>query len=142
MQELKLEELTTRQKLGMAMIGHIWYSDDFDGEANLEHALELIREHALGAIWVEPNAEERERVIAAVREAADYPILIITDAESGLGGHYIGRHNALGCTGSQELAYVFGKVTAVSARQMGYNVICNPILDMVKGCGVCGLNSR
>lgn len=142
MQELKLEELTTKQKLGMAMIGHIWYSSDFDGEANLQHALELIWEHALGAIWVEPDENERERVISAIKGAADYPILIITDAESGIGGYYIGRHNALGCTNSEKLAYAFGKVTAVTARQMGYNVICNPVLDMVKGCGICGMNPR
>ena len=142
MKELKLEELTTRQKLGMAMIGHIWYSDDIDGEANLEHALELIRNHALGAVWMDPVGDNWKKAIATIKEVADYPILIMTDAENGLAGHYIGRHNSLGCTGSEELAYTFGKVTAVSARQMGYNTICNPVLDMVKGCGVCGLNAR
>lgn len=132
MRELKLEELTTRQKLGMAMIGHIWYWDDFDGEANLEHALELIRNHALGAVWIQPGEQNRERVIAAIKEAADYPILIMTDAESGIKPYTIGRHNALGCTGSEELAYIFGKATGVTARQMGYNMICNPVLDMNK----------
>lgn len=132
MRELKLEELTTRQKLGMAMIGHIWYWDDFDGEANLEHTLELIRNHSLGAVWIQPGEQNRERVIAAIKEAADYPILIMADAESGIKPYNIGRHNALGCTGSEELAYTFGKAVGVTARQMGYNMICNPVLDMNK----------
>ena len=80
--------------------------------------------------------------MARIKEAADYPILIFTDAESGLGEYTIGKHNALGMADSEELAYAFGKVTAITAAKMGYNVVCNPILDICPGAGICGTNIR
>lgn len=134
MKELKLEELTTRQKLGMAMMGHI-LGGNVPG--NTEYALEMIRNHALGGIWINPTLPKREEIIAAIKEAADYPILIMCDAEEGIVGRYIGNQNALGATGKEEYAYIFGKVTAVTARQLGYNVVCNPILDMGGRNAVC-----
>lgn len=87
------------------------------------------------------NANARNK-IERIKAAADYPILIFSDAESGIGEHLIGRHNAVGLADNEELAYIFGKVTAVTARNMGYNVICNPLLDMVDQNAVCGGNSR
>lgn len=143
MKELKMEELSVRQKVGMAMVGIIIKDDRWEGfEENLEYTLNLIRNHSLGAVWVSPRLRNLKQVMEAIKEAADYPILIFTDAESGIGEYMIGRHNAIGCTGSEEHAYTFGKVTAVAARQMGYNVVCNPVLDMINGHAVCGGNVR
>ena len=121
--ELKFEELSARQKLGMATCFSIHsHGEDF------EYLLELIRNRSAGAVWVYNYAEDKEhRIIERIKEAADYPILIFTDAESGFGDYKIGCHNAIGMTGSEELAYTFGKVTAVTARKSGFNVICNPI---------------
>ncbi len=142
MKELNIRELSVRQKLGMCMTAHIYDYNRPGDPVNTEYALDMIRNHALGAIWVDPTIPDLAGTMARIREAADYPILIFTDAESGIGDHMIGRHNALGCTGSEELAYMFGKVTAVTARQMGYNVVCNPILDMTKANTVCGATVR
>lgn len=146
---LQLEQLTTRQKLGMVMTGHIYdaadeYNQGTDQDTidNMNYALDMIRNHALGAIWVDPRLPNLPEIMAKIREAADYPILIVTDAESGIGDHLIGRHGAIGSTGNPELAYIFGKVTAVTARQMGYNVVCNPVLDMTNKRAVCGANVR
>lgn len=136
MTELRPEKLTPRQKLGLVMTAHIY--EGLNREENTAYALEMIRNHALGAIWIGPGLSHFPETMAAIKEAADYPILIISDAESGMPPYTIGRHNALGCTGSPELAYTFGKVTAVTARKMGYNVICNPVLDMVNKNVVCG----
>ena len=137
MKELKLEELTTRQKLGMTMIGFVSAAGD-----NVDYILDLIRDHSLGAVWIQPPTENMEEIIAKIKETADYPILIICDAESGIGDFMIGKHNALACTGSEELAYTFGKSIAVTARKMGFNVLCNPILDMADGNCCCGGNCR
>ena len=146
MNELKLEDLSVKQKLGMVMIGIIrptGYEDKYETfDENLEFVLNLIRNHSLGAVWVPPGIERRDEVMKKIKEIADYPILIMTDAESGLGEHLIGRHNALGMTGSEELAYTFGKVTAITARNWGYNVVCCPVLDMSKGVGPSGANNR
>ena len=150
LQELKFEELSTEQKLGMLMAGivrPIRCEDKYETfDENLEFVLDLIKHHSLGAVWVPQSTltgvpgfcDPHPDVIKRIREAADYPILIFTDAESGFGEYQIGRHNAIGVADSEELAYTFGKVTAIMARKMGYNVICDPVLDMTRVNSPCG----
>ena len=144
MKELQLQELTVKQKLGLCMTGFIRYEGKENDPCEEDYArtLDLIREHSLGALWILPTNPAREKIMADVKAAADYPILLITDAESGLGEHVIGAHNAIGCANNEELAYAFGKVTAVQAREMGYNVVCDPILDMTTVNTACGVTSR
>lgn len=129
MKELRFEELTTQQKLGMTFTAllHRAYRPDY------EWVYDMIRQRSLGAVWIQTGVENSDEYIAKVREIADYPILIITDAESGIGGFCVGSHNAVGCTGSEKHAYAFGKTIGVTARQMGYSVVCNPIVDMIDG---------
>ena len=129
MKELQFEELTTQQKLGMTFTAllHRAYRPDY------EWVYDMIRQRSLGAVWIQAGVENSKEYIAKVREIADYPILIITDAESGIGGFYVGSHNAVGCTGSEKHAYAFGKTIGVTARQMGYSVVCNPVVDMING---------
>jgi len=136
--ELKLEELSVEQKLGMSTIAFCWSEKYCDAD----YVEELIRSHSLGGVWITPHGEESEQIMKRLKEAADYPLLVFTDAESGFGENLVGRHNAIGCTGSAELAYIFGKVTALNARAKGYNVICNPVLDMVDQRWTCGGNIR
>lgn len=139
MKELKFEELSVKQKIGMVTCGLVGTSHTDEGD---KFILELIKEHALGSVWVNPKARGFEEIMAKIKAAADYPILILTDAESGLGGYTIGKQNALGMADSEELAYIFGKVTAINAAKMGYNVVCNPILDIIDCAGVAGKNVR
>ena len=140
--ELNIQEMTIRQKIGMTMCGHIYDCwDETKYWANLEFVMGLIRDRALGAVWVDHRYRLQE-VMDMIYETADYPILILRDAESGVEPYQIGRHNALGATGSEELAYAFGKITGVMARKQGYNVICNPVLDMCHENVVCGSTVR
>ena len=125
--ELKLEELSLEQKLGMV---HTAFINGFCPEEEIEYVMDLIRKRAIGSVWIQVTDKDAQKYIDMVREIADYPILIITDAESGIGEYLVGRHNAIGCTGKEEYAYAFGKVTGFTARQMGYNVVCNPVLDI------------
>ena len=145
--ELKFEDLSTEQKLGMVTAGiirPIRCEDKYESfDVNLNFVLDLIRKHSLGAVWIPMGTlDDYPDTVDRVREAADYPILIFTDAESGLGEHKIGRHNALGIAGDEELAYTFGKLTAITARKMGYNVVCDPVLDLVNGWEPCSANNR
>lgn len=136
--ELKFENLTTEQKIGLviAPLLQSTMSDEIK-----DFVFDLIRKQALGAIWINTGPKGFE-MIRKIREAADYPIIIVTDAESGLEEYKIGKHNALGCTGNPELAYLFGKAVGTRARGLGYNVICNPIVDVAHGNAVCGSNIR
>ena len=138
--ELKFEDLTIEQKIGMVTCC-LFASSERTKESD-EFVFNLIKNHALGCLWVDPETPDFENTMQKIREIADYPLLVITDAESGIGNHKIGRHNSLGMAGSEDLAYEFGKVTAITARKMGYNVICNPVVDMINHTGVCGSNTR
>ena len=107
MQELKFEDLSLRQKLGMTYIAFTNIINRTPDED--EFILNLIKEHSLGAVWVSPGRDSSWELINKIRETADYPILIFTDAENGMAPYTIGRHNAIACTGSEESAYIFGK---------------------------------
>ena len=127
MKELKFEELTLEQKLGMV---HTAFLNGWCPEEEVEYVMDLIRNRAIGSVWIQYSNKDAEKYVAMVREIADYPILIITDAESGIGEYLVGRHNAIGCTGDEKYAHAFGKAVGVTARKMGYNVVCNPVLDI------------
>ncbi len=131
MKELKFEELTLKQKLGMTFTAYAngWTLTD----EREDWIIEKIKEKAIGALWIVPNTghgDKLDKFRARVKEALDYPLLILTDAESGFGEFLVGKHNAIGATGSEECAYTFGKLVAIAARKAGYNVVCNPVLDL------------
>jgi beta-glucosidase-like glycosyl hydrolase len=132
LKELKFEELSVKQKLGLIHTPRM--SDDFP-EATIEYICNQIRNHALGAVWIQFSEKNSQKYMKMVREIADYPILIITDAESGIGEYMVGKSNSIACTGDERYAYAFGKVTAFQAHEMGYNVVCHPLLDISTGGG-------
>ena len=138
--ELKFEELTTEQKIGMVTCC-LFASSERTEEAD-EFVYDLIRKRSIGCVWVDQNTPGFDEVMKKIHELADYPLLVITDAEKGIHEYKISRHNAIGMTDSEELAYEFGKVVGVTARNRGYNIICNPVVDMVNGTGLCGSNTR
>ena len=134
MKELKFEELTLKQKLGMTYTA---YANGWTlTEDREEWIINMIKERALGALWVVPNTGDGDKMAKFMERAkstADYPLLVFTDAESGFGEFLVGKHNAIGATGSEECAYTFGKLVAITARKAGYNVVCDPVLDLGKG---------
>ncbi|MBO5751775.1 MAG: hypothetical protein J6R80_05165, partial [Kiritimatiellae bacterium] len=136
---LKFEDLSLEQKLGLVSCGYVlkdsgW--EDFD--SNLEYTLDAIRNHRLGSVWMSPRSKSFKYAIEKIKEAADYPVLIFADAESGIGEYMIGKHNALGSTDNEEYAYAFGKVVGVTARKMGLNVVCDPVVDAFVGARYLG----
>ncbi len=142
MKALNLEELTVEQKLGMVLccLVHNRKTEE-ETEANIQYVLNLAKNHSIGAVFVLPDLKNRDAVIARIKEAADYPVLILCDAERGFpaeGYEKIGAHNAIGTCNTAESAYAFGKVTAVNARKAGYNVVCDPVLDMTDENCTCG----
>lgn len=93
MKELKFEELSVRQKLGMTLTAFL--NEDNRTPEEDDFAMELIRNHSLGAVWISQRGGGVEELMARIKEAADYPILIFTDAENGVAPYNIGRHNAI-----------------------------------------------
>ena len=140
MKELDRSTLTTEQKLGLLLCANL---SPAHGDRDLEDALQMIREHKLGSVWVSFTHPKRDEVLARVREAADYPLLILCDAEMGHPGYSIPGAIALSAANArEEYAYAFGRVTASCRAALGYNVICNPVLDRCVINAPCGANTR
>ena len=132
--ELRKEELTAEQKLGLLLCAHLNH-----GERDLEDALTMIREHRLGSVWVPFHHKERDRILARLREVADYPLLILCDAESGYPGHEIpGAISLSSVKDGEAFARAFGRLTATLYARLGYNVICSPVLDRTTKNVPCG----
>ena len=131
MKELKFEELSTRQKLGMTFTAFL-NADERTPEEDA-FIVDMIKDHSLGSVWIQVGSGSVEELMKMVNDAADYPILIFTDAESGIKPFMVGRHNAIAATGNEQHAYIFGKVVGVTARKKGYNVVCDPVVDMNAG---------
>lgn len=128
MKELKFEELTLKQKLGMVCTPLI--NGGTKEERDDDFIIEKVKNRELGSVWIQIGYSDAEEMMRRVKEVADYPILIFTDAEGGMGEYKVGRRNAVGATGSEAHAYAWGKATAVTARKNGYNVVCNPVIDL------------
>ncbi len=127
MKELKFEELTLDQKLGMV---HTIKLNGGITEEHIEFIFNRIKNREVGALWIQHGAWKWEEYLNRVKETADYPVLIMTDAENGMNEFVVGRHNPIGCTGDEKYAYAFGKAVGFTAKELGYNVVCNPVLDI------------
>ena len=139
MKELVLSELTMEQKIGMMLCATL----PFHGEEDVEFALQLIREHKLGGVYIGLTFGRRKETMRRVLEAADYPILVMCDAERGYPGHFIPQTISLSAAGErEEYAYSFGRLTATLCRQDGYNIINSPNVDFCNGNFPCGTTSR
>lgn len=132
--------MTLEQKIGFVMVGGSWRAILKDQE-DLDYVLSLIKKRALGAVWVSCHpGENREyaKTIQILREAADYPLLILTDEESGFGDYMIGNPISLGYVNDEKTAYAYGKAIAIESRKCGYSIVCNPLLDRPQGNCPCG----
>ena len=115
MKVLRKEDLTIEQKLGMTMCATLAH-----GEADIEYVIEKIKNHACGAVWVSPGKGFEEK-IARVKAAADYPLIVVCDSESGAEPNVIPQQIAFTAAGARdEDAYAFGYATATARRKQGY----------------------
>lgn len=132
MKELRFEDLAIEQKLGLVSVATINTRQNPEYE---EYVFDLIRSHALGCLWIQTGCceDDMQGLLDKVREIADYPLIIVQDAESGIADFMVGSHGAIAIAGTEEHAYAFGKCVGVTARNMGYNMLCDPIVDMKSG---------
>lgn len=91
-----------------------------------------------GTIISEPNetgVEAARQLISKYIENADIPLLVTSDFENGCGGMFKGLTNlpfamSLGAANDEDLAYEYGKVTAMEARSVGANWSLSPVSDL------------
>lgn len=130
---LVFEELTTEQKIGLIITAR-----GLGSGADKDFILEMIKKRALGGIQIPLNSNT-DKLIAEVKAAADYPILIGADMEKGypLSDLQIPSQMSLAAIDDEELAYQFGAVSAIEAKRHGFNMIWGPIVDMLMGPADC-----
>lgn len=127
---LKLEELTTEQKLGMTYCARPNTPEDY------EFVFELIKKRALGCVQVAPTRPER---VQQIKELADYPILIICDCETGFPTSDIPKIPlaALSACNNEEYYRVFAKGVVTEAKKVGFNGTWSPVVDVLHCDGPC-----
>jgi len=101
-----------------------------------EELRRLAREGVAGFLIFGGDRELLPAFVASLRRAAGRPLLIMTDAERGLGQQVHGCLTlpplmAVGATLSEERAYEHGRLTALEARAMGINMVLAPVLDVL-----------
>jgi beta-N-acetylhexosaminidase len=91
--------------------------------------------HMLGEVGSLHEPAGVALLIKHMQELAKLPLLVTADFEGGAGLRYLGatrlpRAMAMGATGSEELAFEAGRVTAIEARAIGINVNFYPVVDV------------
>ena len=124
MKTLKLEELNVEQKLGMLYCARPKSDEDID------YTVELIKKHALGCVQLSPK---KPHYIQRVREAADYPLLIICDTEKGFPTSDLPKISLMALSACNEPKYfrTFAKGVAVQAKEAGFNGTWGPVVDVL-----------
>ncbi|MBR2043672.1 MAG: hypothetical protein IJ946_04965 [Clostridia bacterium] len=131
----KLSEMTLEQKIGMVLCARrCGYPAEF------EETLELIKKRAVGCVQIPLNAKTPEYV-RRIREAADYPVLLINDMEKGnpLADYPLIPALTLAAVNNKEYVESFAKCIVSSAKKLGIDGIWGPVVDIhqVNGPGGC-----
>lgn len=103
--------------------------------------------HVGGVIWFESTTAEVRRVTAELQEAAETPLLVSADLESGLGMRFTDATwwppaMALAAVGDLDLAEEQARISAVESRQIGVNHILAPVADVNVDPGNPVINTR
>ncbi len=127
---LTLEQMTPEQKLGRVLCFRGLHDPD-----NIEFALEMLKNDACGPIQVTTYATNlRPDLIKTIREAANYPVLIVEDMEVGYPKSKLPKIplGTLAASNNPEYAKMFAAALAKEAKEAGYNGIWGPIIDIAR----------
>lgn len=127
---MKLTDLTLEQKIRQTMVIRITDHD-------------FIPEQVGGVFFggqIITEADERgvegaRKLIKQYIDHAEIPLLITSDFENGCGGMFKGLTPfpylmSLGAANDEQLAYEYGKATAMEARSVGANWSLSPVSDL------------
>lgn len=123
-QPLSLHSLSLEQKLGLMLVGR-----NPGNDASLGHILRMVENRSLGALHLVPHSPYKNRILAA----ADYPLLILDNMESGFPTAQavpLPSPSAVGATNREDYAYEHAKITAMDAKAQGFNGAFGPVFDI------------
>ena len=131
-----LKKLTLEEKIGQ-MIG-LRYTGRFlnrDSEGLSDLKRWVVEYHLGGLILTQGDVYETAILTNTLQNEAKIPLLIAADLERGLGNQLDGAtlfppFMSIGATGSSDLAYAMGKITALEARAVGLHMTYAPVVDV------------
>ncbi len=125
---LTLEQMTPEQKLGRVLCCRRMHEQD-----DIEFALELVRNSALGAVQMVVDETRRPELVKRFREAADYPLIMVEDMELGYPTSKLPKIPLSTLAAANNLEYVrmFAAALAKEAKEAGFNGVWGPIVDIL-----------
>jgi len=127
---LKLEEMTTEQKIGMVFCARRFQEDD------VEFIIELVKKRSLGCVQLPVTAPH---IIKRILDAADYPLLTFNDTEKGFPTTTLPLIPLMSLSACNNPEYFrsFAKGIVRDAKAAGYNGTWGPVIDIQGGDGPC-----
>ena len=138
--EQTIQSLTLREKIGQTSqeIAHASFC------RNDERSLEYFEDYPLGSLYtggeiIKGAGSSRDIIRASMdicQRASKIPLLVAGDLEHGAGAAVKGMTQfpslmALGASNDEQLAYDFGRYTALEGRSSGFNWTFSPVVDIV-----------
>ncbi len=113
----------------------------FDGEETTEEIIDLVARFNLGGVILfRRNLKHPEQILALTRSlqrhAREHPLFVAIDQEGGRVVRlpepftHFPASRALGTSGSEHLAFEFGRATATELAAVGINFNLAPVLDL------------
>ncbi|HOF19017.1 MAG TPA: glycoside hydrolase family 3 N-terminal domain-containing protein [Phycisphaerae bacterium] len=142
MRALALNELTTEQKIGQMLLARRPVNRE-----GFEAILDLIRDRCLGGLHLSESLPDLPvpRMVEKIHEVADYPLLLCENMEQGFTNARaipFPDQMGIGASGSEDLAYEAGRITAIEAKSRGFNVVFGPIVDLAMHPRACCVGPR
>lgn len=123
---LTIEQMSPEQKIGRVLCARRTHLAE-----DLEFTLELIKNEACGCVQVHIN-EKSAALIKTLREAADYPLLIVNDMERGFPPAKLPQLPliTLAAAGGEYIR-AFAAATAAPAKACGFTGTWAPVVDIM-----------
>lgn len=123
---LTLEQMTPEQKIGRVLCFRNPHR-----KGDFEFTLEMIKKGACGCVQVIIDDKSRD-LIKQLKDAADYPLLVVNDMERGYPTAGLPTYSAMTLAATNNPAYVrlLGATIAKYAREDGYTGTWCPVLDI------------
>lgn len=132
-----LKKMTIEEKIGQMVACR--FTADFrnDDSAALGELDSLVADSKIGGLvlFAPARVYETAELANAFQRLAKVPLLLASDFERGAANRITNAtlfppFMALGATGSEDLAYAMGKVTALEGRAMGIHMTYAPVVDV------------